>query len=263
MKRLSMLLLVPTMLLALPGVTNAQTKVFDSCDVRFPSGTYVVASNHDGADATEAVIASLCADMIRQGANGIAKGTPPYGAHQVCTGSPWDGAVIAVASTYADWETGTALCNSASSMSPARTVAESQAADGELEASRAQLDAAYYAVTVSRVVNNAYRDQATGIIIVTSLCLHLALGDDAVLQYEPGAFDNRLFFSDGGDCMVSGIYPTNATLQRVNQDVYLDTRSGYYLQTQFCYVYAYGEDALVLPDQVIFIGSRQTCQVSL
>jgi hypothetical protein len=115
--------------------------VFDSCDVRFDSGTYVVASNHDGTAAAEAVVASVCADMMGQGANSIAKGAPLNGAHQVCYGGPQDGADILIASTYDDWETGTALCNSAPSMSQAKSVAASQAAERELDALRAQLDA--------------------------------------------------------------------------------------------------------------------------
>jgi hypothetical protein len=129
--------------LGLPGIAVAQTTVSDSCDVRFQSGTYVVASNHNGTDAAEAAIGSVCSDMVRQGAIGIAKDTRLDFTHQVCSGSPSGGALVIVASTYDDWQTGTELCNSEAWMSPAKTIAESQAAETALAAFLAQLDASW------------------------------------------------------------------------------------------------------------------------
>ena len=52
--RLAVVIIVAS--LALPGIAEAQTTASDSCDVRFESGTCVVASNHGGSDAAEAVI---------------------------------------------------------------------------------------------------------------------------------------------------------------------------------------------------------------
>jgi hypothetical protein len=115
---------------------------------------------------------------------------------------------------------------------------------------------------VSRIDRNAYKVQGQDAIIITSLCLDLALADNSLLRYVQGAGDNRVFFSDRDDCAVSGVYRTNATLQRVAQDLYKDTRTGGYIQTRYCYVYAYGEDAMVLSDRVLFVDSRESCDLS-
>jgi hypothetical protein len=49
-------------------------------------------------------------------------------------------------------------------------------------------------------------------------------------------------------------------LQRVADDLYQDQWTGGYVQTRYCYVNAYGEDALVLQDRVIFVDHRESCE---
>jgi hypothetical protein len=125
----------------------------------------------------------------------------------------------------------------------------------------APAQAELYDVRVTRIVQNAYLMQSSRLVIITRMGLELALGTEAVLRYERGATNNRLLFDSGSACDVAGVYRPNAVLRRVDQDRYRDQNSGGYLETQYCYVYAYGEDALVLTTRVLFMDSRQECQV--
>jgi hypothetical protein len=51
---------------------------------------------------------------------------------------------------------------------------------------------------VTRAADNAYVVALSDVVIITRLCLNLALGDDAVLVYGPGGYSsNRIIFSDG------------------------------------------------------------------
>ncbi len=51
-----------------------------------------------------------------------------------------------------------------------------------------------YRVTVTRKENNLYRIDGTKTYIKTRMCLELALGEDAILNYERGSFSNKLIF---------------------------------------------------------------------
>jgi hypothetical protein len=66
------------------------------------------------------------------------------------------------------------------------------------------------------------------------------------LQYERGAVRNRLLIDAGGRCDVAGVYGANATLRRVEPNLYRDTATGRYVETRYWWEYAYGETALVV-----------------
>ena len=123
-----------------------------------------------------------------------------------------------------------------------------------------------YDVQVTHIAQNAYLDQSSRLVIITRLCLQLALGQSAILRYDGrGNANNRLLFDTGGlsntSCQVAGVYTANASLRRVDQDLYRDLNGGGYVVTQYCYVYVYGEDALVLSDRVLFLDSHEECQL--
>jgi hypothetical protein len=127
---------------------------------------------------------------------------------------------------------------------------------------RAAPAADLYRVTVFRVADNAYSIQLQNLVIVTQMCLSLALGDDAILNYSQASLANSIRFGDGTRCQVVGVYAPNANLTRVGDDLYKDTGGGGFLKTQFCYAYVYSEDALVLRNRVIFINSGESCELS-
>ncbi len=62
-----------------------------------------------------------------------------------------------------------------------------------------------YSVSVSRDEDDWYEVFGADLYIKTSLCLQLALGDDAVLSVGAGG-TGRLVFEDGDSCAVEGIY---------------------------------------------------------
>ena len=116
-----------------------------------------------------------------------------------------------------------------------------------------------YPVSLTRIDKDVYREDLSKLIVLTRYCYEYAYGQDAVLVYERGSSGNRVIFDGGETCDVRGIYRTNAQLERVADDVYRDQATGRYVRTRFCYVYAYGEDALVLDDRVVFVSSRESC----
>jgi hypothetical protein len=55
-----------------------------------------------------------------------------------------------------------------------------------------------YNVNVKRIERNLYQDTSSKAIIETRLCLELALGEDAILQWEGRYGDNWLLFVGSG-----------------------------------------------------------------
>lgn len=53
-----------------------------------------------------------------------------------------------------------------------------------------------YSVNVKRVDQDLYKDINTGMLIQTRWCYEYTYGGDAVLKYEPYAYDNKLIFLD-------------------------------------------------------------------
>ncbi len=117
----------------------------------------------------------------------------------------------------------------------------------------------YYLVHLSRVADNAYRDQTSGLIAITSGCLSLVLGEDVIYNDTSRQFS----FQDGQTCQVQGFYRPEIQLTRVDQDLYRDSAGRGFLHTQFCYAYAYSEDVIILPGEVLFMNSAQRCQIAL
>lgn len=62
-----------------------------------------------------------------------------------------------------------------------------------------------YSVTVSRQDGDWYEISGTSTFIKTSMCLSLALGEEAFLSMGPGG-TGRLVFNDGNSCIVEGMY---------------------------------------------------------
>jgi hypothetical protein len=130
--------------------------------------------------------------------------------------------------------------------------------------------ASMYRISVTKVGSNVYKvDDQPGLVINTAACVELALVQSVI--YDDST--QTLYFGDdlrsAPSCSVRGVYRANLSLSRVNDT---DNTSGYtyyqdlngagYLKTFGCYVYAYGERAVVFDDMVYFIDSRQSCQVS-
>lgn len=73
-------------------------------------------------------------------------------------------------------------------------------------------DAARYDVRVKRVGNNMYKDINSGALIKTSLCLELALGDEAILIWdcargsEVYGCGKLIFIDSGTSCQVDAVY---------------------------------------------------------
>ena len=116
----------------------------------------------------------------------------------------------------------------------------------------------FYKVYVRRIDRDAYRDQNTRYFLITRYCYHYSYGEEAILDYERYSYSNRLIWDDGTDCALGGVYSSNANVTRVEQDLYEDSRGGYY-RTRYCYEYAYSEDVLVLQDRIIF--QRGACDL--
>lgn len=62
-----------------------------------------------------------------------------------------------------------------------------------------------YKVTVSREDDDWYEIFGLNTYIKTSMCLSLALGEEAVLSHKGGGV-GTLIFNDGNSCMVEGLY---------------------------------------------------------
>jgi hypothetical protein len=63
--------------------------------------------------------------------------------------------------------------------------------------SAALAHAEYYRVNVTRVGENLYKETTSDVIIVTRYCYAYLSYEDAILKYEPYAYDNMLVY-DGG-----------------------------------------------------------------
>ena len=69
-----------------------------------------------------------------------------------------------------------------------------------------------YNVTVKRIGSNMYKDTSSGAIIKTSLCLELALSDEAILIWdcalnsEVYACGKLIFLDSGETCQVDAVY---------------------------------------------------------
>ncbi len=64
------------------------------------------------------------------------------------------------------------------------------------------VDAEMYKVNVSRLEQDLYKDHSSGTLIETQYCYEYATRQDAVLKYEPYAYDNKLIFDSGTSCGV-------------------------------------------------------------
>jgi hypothetical protein len=99
---------------------------------------------------------------------------------------------------------------------------------------------------------------------VTRYCYEYTYGDGAILISEGNLGVNTLIFSSSGnECDVDGAYQTNASLESLGtfaNDVYVDQTSNLVYRTTGCSVYAYGEDAVILEDRIIFVDSREVCE---
>jgi hypothetical protein len=122
-----------------------------------------------------------------------------------------------------------------------------------------------YDVRVTRIARDAYLDPASRVVIITRYCYEYVYSQRAVLRYDGrGSLNNRLIFDSAlssTSCDVAGIYTPNATLSRVGRDLYRDLNSDTYLETSLCLSLALAEDALVLRNRVIFIDSREECDL--
>jgi hypothetical protein len=73
-------------------------------------------------------------------------------------------------------------------------------------------DAARYDVRVKKLSSNMYKDQILGALIKTSLCLELALGDEAILIWdcalgsEVYGCGKLIFINSGTSCQVDAVY---------------------------------------------------------
>lgn len=117
--------------------------------------------------------------------------------------------------------------------------------------------AEYYRVSLTRRGQNLYQEYSTRQHLITRYCYEYVYGDNAVLAYEQGSLWNMVIFSSGTTCPVEGIYRANANLTRVADDLYQDSSAGRYVKTFTCYEYAYGQDAIVLQDRVIFTTGEE------
>ena len=68
------------------------------------------------------------------------------------------------------------------------------------------LTAGKYKISVSREDDDWYEVFGTDTFIKTSMCLNLALGDDAILKVSAGGYGTLYFIDDEDDCSVEGVY---------------------------------------------------------
>lgn len=69
----------------------------------------------------------------------------------------------------------------------------------------AEIKPGTYKVTISRKSDNWYEIFGTDTFIKTSICLSLALSEEAILKISAGGIGN-LYLSEGDKCMVEGVY---------------------------------------------------------
>ena len=116
-----------------------------------------------------------------------------------------------------------------------------------------------YRVALTRLTRNIYRDTGSRLVFVTRYCYEYVYGDTAVLLSGGNSGVSTLIFSNGNECDVEGAYRPNASMERLGDDVYEDRNSNLVYRTSGCGAYAYGEDAVILDDRIIFIDSREVC----
>lgn len=69
-----------------------------------------------------------------------------------------------------------------------------------------------YEVTIKRIESNLYTDVKSGALIKTSLCLELAIMDDAILVWDCAlntrsfACGKLIFLNSGESCQVDAVY---------------------------------------------------------
>ncbi|EID0695622.1 TPA: hypothetical protein ACMDT1_003446 [Vibrio parahaemolyticus] len=72
------------------------------------------------------------------------------------------------------------------------------------------LFAEVYSVNIKREDSNLYRE-SSGVYIETKYCYEYTYGDDAILKYEKGSYDNKLIFSSGTECQVKSIFKASSS----------------------------------------------------
>lgn len=122
--------------------------------------------------------------------------------------------------------------------------------------------AEFYEVYLTRIEQDVYQDMTSRLLVVTRYCYQYVYGAEAVLSYQQGSASNRVYFPSSNDsCAVRGVYRPNLSLTRVDSDLYRDDNTRRYLRTRYCYEYAYGQDAIILDDRVIFVDGRNACDL--
>lgn len=66
--------------------------------------------------------------------------------------------------------------------------------------------AEYYKVNIKRVDQDLYKTTTGDVYIQTRYCYEYTYGEDAVLKYDPYAFDNKLIFESGTSCDVVKVF---------------------------------------------------------
>ena len=65
------------------------------------------------------------------------------------------------------------------------------------------LSADFYKVNVTRVDDDLYKDTGSGTYIVTRYCYEYVYYQDAILNYEPYSYNNKLIFKNNKKCDVA------------------------------------------------------------
>lgn len=63
-----------------------------------------------------------------------------------------------------------------------------------------------YSVTVNREDDDWYEVWGTDTFIKTSMCLNLALGEEAILKLSAGGYGTLIFIDDEDTCSVEGVF---------------------------------------------------------
>ena len=83
---------------------------------------------------------------------------------------------------------------------------DGDACDVEAVFGKADVEPGRYQVTVSREDDNWYQVFGTDYFLQTSLCLNLALGDEAVLSLAAGGYGSIYFLDDEEECTVEAVF---------------------------------------------------------
>ena len=62
-----------------------------------------------------------------------------------------------------------------------------------------------YKIHATRVDSNLYKTSA-GIFIETQYCYHYTYGEQAILNYEPYSYDNKIIWNDSSTCDIKRIF---------------------------------------------------------